>query len=275
MVWQGMRVPMGPIDIHVEEAGEGDPVVMIHSSGLSSRQWRGLARVLAPSHRAVMPDLLGSGDTRGWIPRDDFAIDEDAELIRTVIRALDRPVHLVGHSYGGMLALLVARTSPAAQVRTIAVYEPVAWGVAIDEPGGPVQEQLDRFGDDFFAAATGGTDAWYRRFIDFWNGDGAWAALPAAQRAAFVAAGPKVFREVRALCCDRTPASAYRGIEAPTLILAGDRSPLAERRVCEVLAATIPGAELIVAPGLGHMGPLVRPDEVNPRIAAHLRARTT
>ena len=78
-------------------------------------------------------------------------------------------------------------------------------------------------------------------------------------------------REVRALCFDPTPAAAYRGLTAPTLILAGDQSPVAERRVCEVLADVIPGAELVVLPGLGHMGPLVRPDLVNPRIAAHLR----
>src|SRR6185436_13607520 len=104
-----MRVPFGSIDINVEEAGAGEPVVMIHSSGMSSRQWRGLAKVMAPTHRAVMPDLLGYGGTTGWVARDGFAIDEDTQLVLAVIRALDQRVHLVGHSYGGMLALQVAR----------------------------------------------------------------------------------------------------------------------------------------------------------------------
>lgn len=263
---------MGAIEINVDEAGAGEPVVMIHSSGMSARQWRGLAKLVAPTHRAVMPDLLGSGATRGWEPAAEFSIDEDVAVVGAVIDALAGPVHLVGHSYGGMLALALARRLPAARVRTIAVYEPVAWGVAIDEPGGPVPRQLALFGDEFFAATVGGSEPWYQRFIDFWNGDGAWAALPRAQREAFLAVGPKVFREVRSLCFDRTPASAYAGITAPTLILGGDQSPAAERRVCEVLAATIPAAELAVLPGLGHMGLLVRPDDVNPRIAAHLRA---
>jgi pimeloyl-ACP methyl ester carboxylesterase len=263
---------MTSIDVHVEELGDGEPVVMIHSSGMSSRQWRGLAKLLAPTHRAVMPDLLGSGATRGWVPRDTFSIAEDADVVRGVIARLDRPVHLVGHSYGGMLALTVARGLPADQVRTIAVYEPVAWGVAIDEPGGPVATQLAAFGDDFFALDGGGSAAWYRRFIDFWNGDGTWDALPDAQRDAFLAVGAKVFREVRDLCFERTPAAAYAHITAPTLILGGDRTPAAERRVCEVLAATIPGAEHVTFAGLGHMGILARPDEVNPRIAAHVRA---
>lgn len=269
-----MRLAMGAIDVHADELGLGEPVVMIHSSGMSSRQWRGLARLLAPTHRAIMPDLLGSGATRGWEPGPDFAIAEDAALVRAVIDALARPVHLVGHSYGGMLALTVARALPPGQVRSLAVYEPVAWGVAVAEPGGPVATQLAAFGDEFFDLGRGGEDAWYRAFIDFWNGPGAWDALPPAQRDAFLAVGAKVAREVRSLCFDPTPASAYAGLAAPTLILAGDRSPAAEQRVCAVLAATIPGAEHVVLPGLGHMGLLVRPDDVNPLIAAHVRAAT-
>ncbi len=267
-----MRLPLGPIEIHADELGEGEPVVMIHSSGMSSRQWRGLARLLAPTHRAVMPDLLGCGATRGWTPADTFSIDEDAAVVRAVIDALDAPVHLVGHSYGGLLALRVACALPAARVRSLAVYEPVAWGVAIDEPGGPVAAAFAAFTEGFFTPEVGGSAAWYREFIDYWTGAGAWDALPDAQREAFLAVGAKVFREVRSLCADRTPAAAYRDLAAPTLILSGDRTPAAERRVCEVLATAIPGATHVTCPGLGHMGLLARPDDVLPRIAAHVRA---
>jgi pimeloyl-ACP methyl ester carboxylesterase len=265
-----MHVPFDGIEINVEEAGAGEPVVMIHSSGMSSRQWRGLAKVLAPTHRAVMPDLLGYGGTRGWVARDEFAIDEDTQLVLAVIRALDQRVHLVGHSYGGMLALQVARAL-GDRVKSLAMYEPVAWGVAAGEPDGPVQRELAKFGDAFFAPGQGSSVEWHRRFVDFWNGEGTWNALPEEQRAAFLAVGEKVTREVRALCFDPTPASAYVGIAAPTLILGGETTPAAERRVCEVLAETIPGALYERFPGIGHMGILVRPAEVNARIAAHVR----
>jgi pimeloyl-ACP methyl ester carboxylesterase len=56
------------------------------------------------------------------------------------------------------------------------------------------------------------------------------------------------------------------------LILGGETTPAAERRVCEVLAATIPNAIYERFPGIGHMGILVKPAEVNARIAAHVRA---
>jgi pimeloyl-ACP methyl ester carboxylesterase len=265
-----MQVPFGAIEINVEQAGAGEPVVMIHSSGMSSRQWRGLAKALASTHRAVMPDLLGYGGTRGWIAGDAFAIDEDTQLVLAVIRALDQPVHLVGHSYGGMLALQVARAI-GDRVNSIAIYEPVAWGVAAGESDGPVQRELARFGESFFAPGQGASADWHRRFVDFWNGEGTWDAMPEEQRAAFLAVGDKVTREVRALCFDPTPASAYAGLTAPTLILGGETTPAAERRVCEVLAATIPNAIYERFPGIGHMGILVKPAEVNARIAAHVR----
>jgi len=264
-----MRVSHGPIEIHAEELGDGEPVVMVHSSGMSSRQWRGLARVLSSTHRAVIPDLLGYGGTRGWSDADDFDLAEDLLVVVRVARALDRPIHLVGHSYGGMLALNAARALGDG-VKSIAVYEPVAWGVAADDP--LVRADLTRFGDRFFTSEYGGTNEWYRQFVDYWNGPGAWDELPDEQRRAFLAVGRKVFMEVRRLCFDPTPAEVYREIAAPTLILSGAQSPAAERRVCEVLAATMPNAELVTIPNAGHMGPLTRGDEVNARIAAHVRS---
>ncbi|MBI2395198.1 MAG: alpha/beta hydrolase [Deltaproteobacteria bacterium] len=268
-----MRVLNGTIDIHVDEAadlGDGEPVVMIHSSGMSSRQWRGLARVLSSTHRAVAPDLLGYGGTGGWNGSENFELAEDLAVVVSVARALDRSVHLVGHSYGGMLALNAARALGADRVRSIAAYEPVAWGVARPDP--LVRADLAQFGDRFFTPEYGGTSDWYRQFVDYWNGPGTWDAMPPEQRDAFLAVGRKVSAEVRRLCFDPTPADAYREIAAPTLILSGARSPAAERRVCEILVETMPRAELVTIAGAGHMGPLTHADEVNRRIAAHVRA---
>ncbi len=266
-----MRLSLGSVEVYAEELGDGEPLVMIHSSGMSSRQFRHLARVLSTTHRAVMPDLLGYGGTRGW-SEESFEIADDLEVVLAVVRALARPVHLVGHSYGGMLALSAARALD--RVSSITVYEPVAWGVAFDDPGGAVQRDLANFGDEFFSPEQGGTSDWYRRFVDYWNGPGAWDAMPEQQRQAFLAVGRKVFLEVRALCFDRTPADAYRAIAAPTLILRGDRSPAAERRVCEILAETMPNATLETIAGAGHMGPLTHAEEVSARIAAHVRSRS-
>lgn len=53
-------------ELSVEERGAGSPVLLVHSSGMSSRQWRTLAEELAPSHRVLLPDLSGIGRNPPW-----------------------------------------------------------------------------------------------------------------------------------------------------------------------------------------------------------------
>lgn len=75
-----------------------------------------------------------------------------------------------------------------------------------------------------------------------------------------------------ALMGERTPAAAYAGIAAPTLLLAGGRSPAAARRVVALLAGAMPRARTLVLEDAGHMGPLTHAERVNAAIVAHVDA---
>lgn len=248
------------------DEGRGDAVVLIHSSGMSSRQWRKLVDRLAPTHRVVAPDLLGCGSNPPWVDDPSFHFERDLDAIEARIADLPAPFHLAGHSYGGLLALRLARRDPS-RVRSLAVYDPVAYGVLPDDAR-----------DDRAATVTlldetiGGGDRWFEAFVDYWNGPGAWRALPEPTRAGFLRVGHKVFREVSALLRDCTPASAYAGIAAPTLLLSGELTPHAARRVAETLQRALPAAHHALVAGAGHMGPLTHAGEVNARIAAHIAA---
>jgi pimeloyl-ACP methyl ester carboxylesterase len=110
------------------------------------------------------------------------------------------------------------------------------------------------------------------RFVEYWNGPGAFRALPEPSRAAFVRAGRKVYQEVRSLMADRTPAAAYAALTQPALFMTGERSTVAARHTCALLAAALPRATLRAFPGVGHMGPLTHAALVNDAVAAHLAA---
>lgn len=246
-------------------------VVALHSGGMSSRQWRGLTERLASTHRVIAPDFLGSGQNPAWPVDQPFHFGQDVEHIGAQLRALGEPVHLVGHSYGGFVALQLL-LGHASLVRSVAVYDPVAFGVLRDPEDAEGLADLARASEDpvFFDDATGGQEPWFRAFVDYWNGKGAWDALPEASRAQFLRVGRKVYLEVRSLVPDRTPASAYASFGGRVLLLSGERSPTAARRVAAILASALPNAELVTVAGAGHMGPLTHAAIVNDAIAAHL-----
>ncbi len=254
------------------------PVLLIHSGGLTSRQWRKLADTLAAEHEVLAPDLLGYGTSGAWPEGQPFHFHQDIAHLEASLDSLAAaggPVHLVGHSYGGLLALQLALRH-ASQVGAIAVYEPVAIGVLDAPEDAPARAQLDvarRAYDLGATAATGADDAWLAGFVDWWQGPGAWASLAPGTQGAFRAVGWKMSQEVASLLDDATDSAGYGAIAAPTLLLGGAESPMAERRVLAKLAASLPRATLEIFEGMGHMGPVTHGKVVNAAIVAHLAAQ--
>ncbi len=262
---------MNEAPLNVASWGAGDPVVLVHSGGMSSRQWKKLAERLAGTHRVLAPDLLGSGDNPPWPEDKPFEFGMDVDALATLLGTLPKPAHLVGHSYGGLLALTLARKYPE-RVRSLAVFDPVAFGVLHGAQDTEGLSDLARAAENpvFTDERLGGSDAWMQAFVDYWNGPGSWRAMPEPSRASFLRVGRKVFQEVRTLMLDRTGPDAYAKVTLPTLLMFGEKSPAAARRVVTLLSQALPAATLVQIPGAGHMGPLTHGTLVNERIAEHL-----
>ena len=201
----------------------------------------------------------------------DFRLDVAA--VSEILNSLRVPTHLVGHSYGGLVALTLAREHPAT-VRSLSVYDPVAFGVlyATHDEVGLADLESPAVNPAFLDDSQGGGALWFELFVDYWNGPGTWRALPEPARASFLRVGRKVYLEARSLLADRTSPNAYGPITAPTLLLGGERSPVAARRVIAHLAAAVPRGHTRVVAGAGHMGPISHADEVNALIAEHIAA---
>jgi pimeloyl-ACP methyl ester carboxylesterase len=99
--------------VHVEQAGTGEPVVLLHGFGASTYSWRKVMPGLAAHFRVVAIDLNGFGYTQR--PRDlaSYTREGQGQLVLDVMDALHiERAHIVGHSYGGGITLWLASRHP-------------------------------------------------------------------------------------------------------------------------------------------------------------------
>lgn len=239
-----------------------ESVVLLHASTSSGAQWRSLAAALAQRYSVHTPNFGALG------PRPS-TLEAEAVAIRDLIAQQGGPVHLVGHSYGGAVALHIARTSPQL-VRKLVLIEPVAFHVLRD--GDPVDAQgLHEFSSAADAVRNAfDPEAAARIFIDYWNGAGAWERTPSEKRAPVIAALPRLHREIEACLGDAAGLREMRQVRQPALLVQGGLTKLSTRCVSHCLAMALPAVSYKVVRGAGHMLPLTHRDELNRLVARHL-----
>ena len=109
----GQFVRAGGQLVHVEQAGSGEPVVLLHGFGASTYSWRKVMPALAERYRVVAIDLNGFGYTQRPRSRESYTREGQAKLVLETMDALGiARAHLVGHSYGGGITLYLASRHP-------------------------------------------------------------------------------------------------------------------------------------------------------------------
>jgi len=265
-------IELDGVAIAYREAGEGAPVILLHSSANSGRQWQALAERLAPRHRVFSVDLHGYGESAGWHGRRAFALADEAAVVAALASRLDAPAHIVGHSYGGAVALLSALWLER-RAASLALIEPSAFFLLHD---GDVADsmlfhEIRAVADKVAAGAECGDEhGAMAGFVDYWNGAGAWQALSPNARSRLAPLARKVTLDFAALFNETTRRAACRTMMAQTLVLRGTRSPAPARRIAEIVAGYVPEAVLREIEGAGHMLPLTHAEAVNARIVAHI-----
>lgn len=187
------------------DVGAGPTVILAHGSAASRREWAPVVAALRDRYRVLTPHLLGYGRSEPSPLTARFHPWSDLGALIALADRAGEGVHLVGHSYGGALALEAARTL-ASRVESLTLIDPVAF-------------HLMRL---------------------------------------HMSSHP-----------ERT-AAVYRGITAPTRLIAGQRSPEPARAIVEELRHILGNAHVRVLAGAGHMSPVTHPAEIAALVAEHI-----
>src|ERR1700689_1712575 len=96
------------IEVDFIEAGSGPLVVLLHSSVAGARQWRRLIDDLKPDFQVRAVNLIGYGKTPPWRSATPQSLDDQADLVEAALPANAGAFSLVGHSFGGAVAMKLA-----------------------------------------------------------------------------------------------------------------------------------------------------------------------
>lgn len=245
------------LTLYFDDWGAGPPVVLAHGMWCDAGMFTGLARLLAPRARVLVPDFRGHG--RSDVPGKGWTIGDLAEDLAALLDALNvGPVVLAGFSMGGMMAaefavryperlraLVLIGTSAAAEdvVRSLEIA-----GLArlITLTGPP------RFLPAESARATF-SPAFRRRHPEEarrWEG----VVRAMAPRA--------LTQALRAVGHRRHLLDRLDHLRVPVMIIAGAADRVVRPRHSEMMHRRIPGSRLAILPGAGHAVPTERPEEV-------------
>lgn len=254
----------GALRIDYAEAGEGAPVLLLHSSVSGNRQWRKLISLLSGRYRVIAPNLMGYGGTTPWHGQRAQALADAAQVALQLCDALqlDEPLRIVGHSFGGAVALWTANRL-GARVSHLALHEPMLPGLLTAHGRfEAAHETAALYGDVKRLGAAGDWTALARRFTDYFNGDGAWEASPPERRQAIAELLPPNPHEWDA-CIAPLRTSAFGGIVAQGLLMRGRQTRPALTEMSALLHQRFRHWRMVDLAGCGHMAPLTHADEVN------------
>ena len=254
------------------DEGRGQPILFLHSSGASRRQWARLREPWGGRYRALGLDLWGYGDTP--LPTDTgaFHLGREVALARSLLSRIDEPFHIVGHSYGGAVGLRLALDFPD-QVLSVSVHEPVLFHLLRQEQCSEEWVEISRISNEVLHRIerqdlAGGA----RVFVDYWNGDGAWRSLTADQQERTANAARKAPLDFAALFGESDPLTRCGGLAGKVLLTAGERTRAPAAKVAALLGSVLGPGALHVVPDAGHMAPITAPELLRPLIEKRLQS---
>lgn len=243
--------------------GRGEAIVFLHGVGGGAESWDAQLRVFGDTHRALAWDMPGYGGSPA-LDAPDF--NEWAEALADWLDDVEvEQCVLVGHSIGGM----IAQTFMTRHARRVKRLVMSATSPAFGNPDGEFQRKFvqSRIGPLDEGVSMAELAA---RFVPELVGK---LASDAARRHAIAAMSrvpPEAYRSAMQALVTFDQRPSLGEISAPCLLISGEDDTSAPPRVMERMAQKIPGAELVLVPGMGHLGNIEKPETYNEILAGFL-----
>jgi pimeloyl-ACP methyl ester carboxylesterase len=249
-----------------------ETVVLLHGSASTSALWRNTRSALRPLYRCIAPDLIGYGTSPVWPAETSFDLDAELRAIEPLLQCCSSRFHLVGYSYGGVLALHLALAHPL-RVLSLTLIEPVFFAALKYVGDWSSYFQFCRVRDEFVSTlAQGNRELAMSRFMDFWMGNGGWTELSADTRMNMLKVADKIVLDWQASFAADPGRTRLSALAVRTMLVRGSDSPRPICSLVDALHALLPGSAHIVVAGANHLMPLTHASVLTSAILSNLQA---
>jgi pimeloyl-ACP methyl ester carboxylesterase len=255
--------------IDYDECGSGPAIVLLPGSCSTGAAWRPVIAAWGNQFRSVTTSLLGYGGTSERRATGDPSISRNAEAMESIIRRAGGRVHLVGHSFGGLVAAAVALRD-LVSLASLVIIEAPAVDILRERNEDRHYHTFRRMTEAYFADFAGGNAEAIAAMIDFYGGAGTFASWPPRVRAYAVQATPANMLDWADAYGFSLSAASLAAIKIPLLVVRGGASPEAVQRANALLCEFSSKATLATIDGAAHFAIATHAVEVASCIAAHV-----
>ncbi len=250
-----------PVAFEYMESGTGPALLFLPGSFGTAAGWRAVIGHLGAGYRVVTTSLLGYGATPERRPDGNTTLTQQIDVIDRIVERIGTSPHVVGHSYGGLVALahaLTGRHRPA----SLLLVEANPLGLLRAAGDLTHYALFEAMTGRYFAAFARGEAEAARHVIDFYGGAGTFEAMPAKVRHYVIATTAVNVRDWSSGTPFEPTAERLRAIAMPTTVVRGEQSHPAMLRIAALLHEVIPRAHLVTIEGGSHFLPSTHPAEV-------------
>ncbi|EEE48074.2 alpha/beta fold hydrolase [Roseibium alexandrii] len=253
------------------EAGSGHRVILIHSSVAGARQWRALMDNLSGGFHLVAINLFGYGNTKPWPEGATQSLEDQARLVEALVPADGSQVSIVGHSFGGSVAMKAAALLKGRIHRLVLIEPNPFYLLQLHGRDEAYQEAVTL--RDLIKAGTDAT-TWSRAaeyFANYWTGAGSWEAMPEDRKAKFIQALRPNFHEWDSVMNEQLTLSEWaRELPKETTVISAADTVRSIDEIVALMRKQIPDWTFEQTDHGGHMAALTHPELMNPIIANSL-----
>ena len=254
------------------EAGSGPRVILVHSSVAGARQWGSLMNALSDTFHLIAINLYGYGATPAWSDGETQTLEDQAQLLEPFLTDGEDQIAIVGHSYGGSVAMKAASLFKD-RIDRLVLIEPNPFYLLKQNGRDDAFQEATRLRATIKASGT--DDTWpvaAEVFANYWTGPGSWDAMPEERQAKFTKALKPNFHEWDGVMNETTSLADWAtDLPRETTVISAADTVRSIDEIVSLMKEHIPHWRFERIEQGGHMAAMTKPDVMNPIIERALK----